>query len=120
MELSEKVPVAVNCSVAPIAMLELAGVTAMDCKVAGVVVNVVQPDIFPLLAVMVFLHEPLSPIFPNHIIMALSVSDDPHVTDDVMSWVELSEYIPVAENCTVVPAAIVGFVGVTSMATSWA
>ncbi len=120
VELSEKVPVAANCSVVPIAILELAGVTAMDCRVAGVIVNVVQPDMFPFLAVMVFLHGPLSPIFPKLIIMALIVSDDPHVTDDVMSWVELSENIPVAENCAVVPAAIVGFVGVTSMATSWA
>ena len=35
VELSEKVPVAVNCWVAPLAMLGLAGVTAIDCKRRG-------------------------------------------------------------------------------------
>ena len=33
--LSEKVPVAVNCSVSPLATLGLAGVTAIDCRTAG-------------------------------------------------------------------------------------
>ena len=35
VELSEKVPVAVNCSVCPLAMLGLAGVTAIDCERRG-------------------------------------------------------------------------------------
>ena len=34
VELSENVPVAVNCWVAPAVMLGLAGVTAIDCRVA--------------------------------------------------------------------------------------
>ena len=32
VELSEKVPVAVNCSVSPLGTLGLAGVTAIDCR----------------------------------------------------------------------------------------
>ena len=35
VELSEKVPVAVNCWVWPLAMLGLAGVTAIDCSDRG-------------------------------------------------------------------------------------
>ena len=35
VELSEKVPVAVNCSVSPLATLGLAGVTAIDCRTAA-------------------------------------------------------------------------------------
>ena len=38
--LSVKVPVAVNCSVSPLAMLGLGGVTAIDTSVAAVTVSV--------------------------------------------------------------------------------
>ena len=41
VESSEKVPVAVNCSVAPAVMLGLAGVTAIDCRTAGPTVSTV-------------------------------------------------------------------------------
>jgi hypothetical protein len=41
--LSVNVPVAVNCCVTPSAMLGIAGVTAMDTNVAGVMVTVVEP-----------------------------------------------------------------------------
>ena len=53
VELSEKVPVAVNCWVAPTAMLGLAGVTVIDWRIgAGVTVSIVAP-VMPLrLAVM--------------------------------------------------------------------
>ncbi len=43
VELSEYVPVAVNCSVRPLAMLGLAGVTAIDSNVAAVTVRTVEP-----------------------------------------------------------------------------
>ena len=45
VELSEKVPVAVNCWVAPLAMLGLAGVTAIDRRVtaAALTVSTVEP-----------------------------------------------------------------------------
>ena len=35
VELSENVPVAVNCSVSPLGTLGLAGVTAIDCQLRG-------------------------------------------------------------------------------------
>ena len=41
--LSDKVPVAVNCSVSPAARLVLAGVTAIDLRAAGVAVSPVEP-----------------------------------------------------------------------------
>jgi hypothetical protein len=46
------------------------------------------------------------------------VSDEAQVTFVVRSWVVLSEKVPVAANCLVVPAAIEGSVGVTSIDTS--
>src|SRR5690349_4978826 len=43
VELSVKVPVAVNCCLSPLATLGLAGVTAIDCRAAAVTVSVVEP-----------------------------------------------------------------------------
>ena len=43
VELSDKVPVAVNCSVSPVGRLVLAGVTAIDLRTAAVTVNTVEP-----------------------------------------------------------------------------
>ena len=43
VELSDKVPVAVNCSVSPVARLGLAGVTAIDWRTAAVTVSTVEP-----------------------------------------------------------------------------
>ena len=53
VELSEKVPVAVNCWVSPLAMLGLAGVTAIDCRTAAVTVSTVEPVTPPSVAVIV-------------------------------------------------------------------
>jgi hypothetical protein len=47
VELSEKVPVAVNCSVAPLPIEGFAGVTAIDTSVAAVTVRVVDPVMAP-------------------------------------------------------------------------
>ena len=47
---SLKVPVAVNCSVFPIAIEGFVGATAMDASVAGVTVSVVLPETEPEVA----------------------------------------------------------------------
>jgi len=47
--------------------------------------------------------------------VANPVFDDAHVTVVVMSFVELSLYVPVAVNCCVVPALIEGAAGVTAI-----
>jgi hypothetical protein len=53
VELSEYVPVAVNCVVSPLAILGAVGVAAIDCNVAAATVRVVVPDTPAWLAVMV-------------------------------------------------------------------
>jgi hypothetical protein len=45
--LSEKLPVAVNCSVPVVPMVGFAGVTAIDISVAAVTVRVAEPLIAP-------------------------------------------------------------------------
>jgi hypothetical protein len=43
-----------------------------------------------------------------------------HVTSLVRLWVELSEYVPVAINCSLMPAAMLGAGGVIAIATKTA
>ena len=47
-----------SCCLVPLAMLGLVGVTAMDTSFAAVTVRVVEPDMLPLVAVMVALPVP--------------------------------------------------------------
>ncbi len=106
MVLFEKVPVAVNCCVVPRAMLGVAGVTAMDASVALVTVKVAVPDMSPEVAVMVVVPAATDAARPALLIVATAVSDELHVADAVKSCVVLSEYVPVAVNCCVVPRAM--------------
>jgi hypothetical protein len=120
--LSEYVPVAVNCRVVPLAMPGLVGVTARDTSVAGVTVRVVEAVMLPDAAVIVV--EPAAvdvatPLNPAVLLtLATAVADELQVTDLVRSCVVLSEYVPVAVNCRVVPLAMLGLVGVTARDTS--
>jgi uncharacterized membrane protein len=50
VELSENVPVAVNCSEVPFAIERLGAVTAIEISVAAVTVNVADPLTFPEVA----------------------------------------------------------------------
>ena len=52
VELSERVPVAVNCKATPLARLGVAGVTWIDVSTTAVTVTVVLPEILPLVAVI--------------------------------------------------------------------
>jgi hypothetical protein len=99
--LSEYVPVAVNCCVALVVMLGLAGVTAIDTSVAVwvVIVNVAVPEILPDVAVIVVVPAATAVANPTFEILALLVSEEVQVTDAEIFWVELSEYVPVAMNC---------------------
>jgi hypothetical protein len=49
------VPVAVNCSVVPSGIVGMAGVTAIEISTAGLMVNVVEPLVVPVVAVTVVL-----------------------------------------------------------------
>ncbi len=86
---------AVNCRVVPLAMLELAGVIAIDKSVAEVTVRVVDPETFPEAAVILVVPaatdvaRPLEPI--ALLIVATLVFDEDHATIVVRFCVDPSE-----------------------------
>jgi len=73
VELSEKVPVAVNCSVLPFAIEGFAGVTAMDTSVAAVTVRVVDPVMPPETALIVLVPVATPVANPPAVIVATVV-----------------------------------------------
>ena len=103
VELSEYVPVAVNCWVAVAAMLGFAGVTDRDTSVAGVIVSVAVPETVPEAAVIVVgpvASEVARPYDPAALLMvATAVSDELQAAIVVRFCVDPSEYDPVAMNC---------------------
>lgn len=113
---------AVNCLTVPRAIVALAGVTAIDCKTPLVTVRVVEPEMLPDTAEMS--EEPCAIAAAKPwvgtalLIVATAVVPELQVTDAVMSCVLLSLKVPVALNCSVVPAATDGVAGVTTMETS--
>ena len=116
MLLSLYVPVAVNCCVAPLAIVGLTGVTAIDCSVAAVTVNTSAGDVTPLsAAVMLLVPTPTPVASPPAVMVATVVVAEFQLTDAVMFAVLLSLYVPVAVNCCVAPLAIVGLTGVTAI-----
>jgi hypothetical protein len=112
---SLKVPVAVNCWVAPLVIDGFAGVTAIDCSVAAVTVRTVEPLIAPDVALIVEVPTPAPVARPAVVIVAIAVVPELHVTVPVKFCVEPSLNVPVAVNCCVAPLAIEGFAGVTAM-----
>jgi hypothetical protein len=91
-------------------------------SVAAVTVRLVDPDTLPDVAVIVVepdatdVADPLEPA--ALLIVATPVLDELQVTDTVRFWVELSEYLPVAANCCLVPLPMLGFAGLIEMDTS--
>jgi hypothetical protein len=80
---SLKVPVAVNCCVAPLVIDGFAGVTAIDCSVAAVTVSKVEPLIDDDVAVIVEVPTPAPVASPDALIVAVVVVPDDHVTLEV-------------------------------------
>lgn len=95
--LSLNAPVAANCLVVPTAMLELAGLTAIDISVAPVTVRVAVPLTEPLVAEIVVLPMVKLVAFPFTSTVATEVEDEAHVTD-VKTCVLPSSKLPVALN----------------------
>jgi hypothetical protein len=122
VEPSEKVPVAVNETVRFAGRLGLVGVTAMEASVAAVTVRLVEPVLPESAAEMVVVPtarvvaRPFEPAASETV--AVLTSDDDQVTWSVMSCVVLSEYVPVAVNCWVLPLATDGLGGVRAMDSS--
>lgn len=108
---SLNVPVAVNCFVVPMAMLGLAGVTAIETRLAPVTVSKAVPLVAPEVAVMVAVPGPVLVASPELLMEATFKFDDDQATE-VNGWVLPSSKDPVAVNCCVVPSAIEGFAGV--------
>ena len=90
VELSENVPVAVNCSKVPFAIERLAAVTAIDTNVAGVTVKLVEPTTAPEIACIVLVPAPAAVTNPPAVIVATPVLCELQVTEAVRSCVELS------------------------------
>lgn len=68
--LSLKVPVAVNCCVAPLVKVGFAGVTAIDFNVAAVTVTVMEPLTVPDVAVTILVPAALAVISPAPLTVA--------------------------------------------------
>ncbi len=84
-----------NCWVVSLAMLGLAGKTAMETSVAGVIVSVVDPDTLLLVAVIVVVPsvtEVASPCEPAALLTAATpAADELHTTAVVRFCIVLSE-----------------------------
>jgi fructose-1-phosphate kinase PfkB-like protein len=85
--------------VVPFAIPGVAGVTAMDTSVAGVIVSVVDPETLPDVAVIVVEPAAAEAASPELLIVDTPVLDELQVTVVVRFWVELSENVPVAVSC---------------------
>jgi hypothetical protein len=110
------VPVAVNCSVAPVISVGFAGLIAIACSVASVTVSVAELLVtVPDVALIVALPTPAPVASPVALIVATVVADELHVAVFVRFCVLPSLYVPVAVNCCVAPFAIEGAAGVTAI-----
>ena len=117
--LFEKVPVAVNCTVVPVATEPFAGVTAIDTRVAAVTLRPVEPVMEPCLAEIVVDWPEVTPVAsPAALMVAAVVLDELQVTELVKSCVLLSENVAVALNGVVTPAISEALAGVTAIAAS--
>jgi hypothetical protein len=100
-------------------MLEIAGVTAMDTSCAETTVRVVEAERLPEDAVIsdvpVEVPHVANPCIPGVLlIIATDGFVEFQVTNDVtFCSVGLFDKVPVAMNCTGIPAATCGFDGVT-------
>ena len=116
VERSEYIPVALNCSVVPLAIFRVTGVTTIDERVAAVTFKVVT-SVFPVatsVAVIVVapnVNAEANPVTGS--MLATAGVEEIQVTDDVFTITVLSEFIPIAVNCCVVPLAILGLIGLT-------
>ena len=102
----------------PLAMLGLAGVTAIDCRIAGSDRQHASSRSTPPSVALIVDVPGATPVArPAAVIVATEVVAEAQVTWLVRSCVELSEKVPVAVNCSVFPLAMLGLAGVTAIDT---
>ena len=82
---------------------------------AGCTVNVVLPETEFRAAEILLVPAARAVASPPALIVAVPVVEDVQVTWPVMFCVLPPEYVPVAVNCCVAPAWIVGLAGVTAI-----
>jgi hypothetical protein len=82
---------AVNCWVTSTGMLELAGVTEMEDRVAEVTARFVLPEILPEVAVMVVVPAAMAVARPSLLTVAANVLDELQVASVVISKLVPSE-----------------------------
>jgi hypothetical protein len=118
MELSLKVPVAVNCCDPVRATEGDAGVTAIEVRVGGFptvkfVLPVIDPDVAPTTLV------PLATALanPEELIVDTALLLELQTTELVRFCVLPSLYVPVAVNCWLVEGVMVELAGVTAIET---
>ena len=97
-------------------MLGLAGVTAMEDRVAEFTSRVVLPEIFPEVAVMI-VPAPTATAVATPLLFTVTMEalDELQVTNAVISRLDPSENVPVAVKGWVTPTGILGLAGVTEM-----
>lgn len=109
---SENVPVAMSCTVVPLAIEGLGGVTAIEVRIAESTLTEVEPDTPACVAVIVAVPVPVPVSRPLVLTVAIAPDDEVQVTEDVRFCALPSEKIPVAVSCRLVPWAIPGSTGV--------
>ncbi len=107
-------PVAVNCLVVPVAIVALAGVTAIETRLAPVTVSDAVPLTDPDATVMVAVPVPRVVANPFESTAATALDPENQVTD-VNGCVLPSSKLPTALNCCVVPRAIEATAGLTEI-----
>src|SRR5260370_1121159 len=96
-------------------MLGLTEVTAIDRRAAGLTVRTVEP-VIPLSVAEIVEVPVATPVArPSAVIVATEVLADAQVTLLVRFCVDLSEKVPVAVNCWVLPLVRLGLAGVTAI-----
>src|SRR5438270_107549 len=81
-------------------------------------VSTVLPTTLPTVAEIVEVPALTAVARPALLIVATAAFEDAQVTPEERSWVDPSEFVPVAVNCCVDPVASVGAAGVTAIAVS--
>ena len=99
----------------PTVMVAFAGAAVMLDRAGGVSVTAasVVPVTLPTVAETIAVPVPAMVARPVSSMVSAEWFDDVHVAAPVTSWVEVSEYVPVAVNCCWFPGLRVGLAGDT-------
>ena len=105
-----------NCCVSPLATEGAAGVMAIDCNVGAVTVSTSAGLVTPLREAVMFVVPAATAVAkPPEAMVAVPGVPEFHVTEEVISTMLESLYVPLAVNCCVVPLMIEGAAGVTAI-----